>query len=525
MPRRRGRSRSSACARLPPATCSASPNYATGWPAVTRRAAVPGLGCQPGYAVPGHAARRRLISHTRCGTGATTCPARFRSASSSRSRCPTGATARRSPTSLLADLYGDQVDAGGCSARPATSGTAETWWLPSGRAFYSPGRTTTPRPSSTTPGGTSSCRTGFRDPFGRSPTSTLRPLRPAGGADPRPARQPGHGRRARPGRPRSPPTATTTGCWRRGWSATRTATGLRWPSTPSGGWRHRGDGQAGGTTRRHARRLRPGPAARPVVDAYFADPFAHGAELLGQATTRMLYDLDAYRRTAGSRSRAWRGSALARETHVSDLAARPARRGSSARFSYSDGFGREIQHKGQAAPGRSAEDGPDVEQRWIGSGWTVFNNKGQPVRTYEPFFTAIARVRVRPCRRRQLGAFLRPARTGRGHAAPGRTATPRPSSTPGTRTPGTQLTRCCSTRADDPDVRGYAGRYLTALGDTAGRLGDLVCTPHRRRLGAAAQRAAEQTVTHAGTPAGAGSTRSAAPSSRSHITASAETGG
>ena len=41
---------------------------------------------------------RRLIARTRSATGATTCPGRFRSASWSRSRCRTGATARPSPT-------------------------------------------------------------------------------------------------------------------------------------------------------------------------------------------------------------------------------------------------------------------------------------------------------------------------------------------------------------------------------------------------------------------------------------------
>ena len=73
-------------------------------------------------------------------------------------------------------------------------------------------------------------------------------------------------------------------------------------------------------------------------------------------------------------------------------------------FSYSDGFGREIQKKLQAEAGqvplRDANGkillGPDgqpemtanaVRPRWVGSGWTVFNNKGNPVRQYEPFFT------------------------------------------------------------------------------------------------------------------------------------------
>ena len=61
---------------------------------------------------------------------------------------------------------------------------------------------------------------------------------------------------------------------------------------------------------------------------------------------------------------------------------------SSAGSATRDGFGREIQRKSQAAAGPVTEDGPQVRHRWIGSGWTVFNNKGQPVRRYEPFFTA-----------------------------------------------------------------------------------------------------------------------------------------
>jgi hypothetical protein len=31
---------------------------------------------------------------------------------------------------------------------------------------------------------------------------------------------------------------------------------------------------------------------------------------------------------------------------------------------------------------------PDnISSRWVGRGWTVFNNKGKPIRQYEPFFT------------------------------------------------------------------------------------------------------------------------------------------
>lgn len=56
-------------------------------------------------------------------------------------------------------------------------------------------------------------------------------------------------------------------------------------------------------------------------------------------------------------------------------------------FSYSDGFGREIQKKIQAEPGPLVEGGPIASPRWVGSGWTIFNNKGKPVRQYEPFFS------------------------------------------------------------------------------------------------------------------------------------------
>ena len=37
--------------------------------------------------------------------------------------------------------------------------------------------------------------------------------------------------------------------------------------------------------------------------------------------------------------------------------------------------------------GQPALTDQDVAPRWVGSGWTVFNNKGKPVRQFEPFFT------------------------------------------------------------------------------------------------------------------------------------------
>ena len=74
-----------------------------------------------------------------------------------------------------------------------------------------------------------------------------------------------------------------------------------------------------------------------------------------------------------------------------DLAAGTADAESSIGFTYSDGFGREIQRKIQAEPGPLDAWRPDVGPRWVGSGWTIFNNKGKPVRQYEPFFSATQR--------------------------------------------------------------------------------------------------------------------------------------
>jgi len=137
------------------------------------------------------------------------------------------------------------------------------------------------------------------------------------------------------------------------------------------------------------------------VRAFIADPQAEAASLLGKATTRIVYDLDRYRRVGQPPFAA----TLARETHFE-----PARDGETKiqlSFSFSDGFGREIQKKIQAEPGKarkrqhpvalpSGDIAPgklepgdaDVPRRWVGSGRTVFNNKGKPVKQYEPFFSA-----------------------------------------------------------------------------------------------------------------------------------------
>ena len=240
----------------------------------------------------------------------------------------------------------------------------------------------------------------------------------------------------------------------------------------------------------------PDPA---TVAAYFADPFAHSHRLLGQATTRVLYDLDAYRRTRHEPDPRPAGVAvLARETHVSDLA--PGQRTKVQRsFSYSDGFGREIQHKGQAAAGPVTDGGPEVEHRWIGSGWTVFNNKGKPVRTYEPFFTATPEFEF--ARAVGVSAVLFYDPVGRVVA----TLHPDASYDKVTFDPWQQDTWDTGDTVlldprEDPDVAGYMGRYLGGLSEQPGGW----ATWYDRRIGGALgpadQRAAEQAALYAGTP-------------------------
>jgi RHS repeat-associated protein len=123
-----------------------------------------------------------------------------------------------------------------------------------------------------------------------------------------------------------------------------------------------------------------------------ADPHATAPALLLGATTRIVYDLDRFRLTREASPddpAQWQPACtatLARETHVS-APLPPQGLKIQLSFSYSDGFGREIQKKIQAEPGPLVEDGPRIGPRWVASGWTIFNNKGKPVRQYEPFFS------------------------------------------------------------------------------------------------------------------------------------------
>jgi RHS repeat-associated protein len=147
----------------------------------------------------------------------------------------------------------------------------------------------------------------------------------------------------------------------------------------------------------------PDPPEAVVLD-HLENPFADPQSLLGSASTRLLYDLFAYQRTKNDpKPQPAVVCTMARETHASDPLPADGLKIQQS-FEYSDGSGRVLQKKIEAEPGpvpkRDAGGaivlGPDnlpemtpgdFNPRSIGTGWTVFNNKGKPVRRYEPFFS------------------------------------------------------------------------------------------------------------------------------------------
>ncbi|XHX76331.1 MAG: SpvB/TcaC N-terminal domain-containing protein [Stenomitos frigidus ULC029] len=140
------------------------------------------------------------------------------------------------------------------------------------------------------------------------------------------------------------------------------------------------------------------------IDSFLANPLGVAASLLGDATTRIIYDLEQFK----TDRQPVVAATIARETHVSDLVEGTQSK-MQVSFSYSDGFGREVQQKIQAEPGDAPqresnaatpnrpgklilENGKPklalTDPRWVGNGRTIFNNKGKPVKQYEPFFSA-----------------------------------------------------------------------------------------------------------------------------------------
>jgi RHS repeat-associated protein len=138
--------------------------------------------------------------------------------------------------------------------------------------------------------------------------------------------------------------------------------------------------------------------AQSDIDGFInsSNPRTVAPGLLGSATTRIMYDLNRFSETQAANPAdptQWKpifSASIVRETHAGDVA--PGQQSNvQVSFTYSDGLGREIQKKVQAEPGPldlTDHGAPVINPRWVGSGWTILNNKGKPVRQYEPFFSA-----------------------------------------------------------------------------------------------------------------------------------------
>ncbi|MDC3958223.1 hypothetical protein KEG38_30470 [Polyangium jinanense] len=120
---------------------------------------------------------------------------------------------------------------------------------------------------------------------------------------------------------------------------------------------------------------------------------SNDGDTLEDPTTTFEYDLDVWRTTGKPNV----VHAAARERHGDALT--PWQHS----YTYLDGLGREILKKVQAEPGPAPvrdENGGLVKDengavvlataspRWVGTGRVVIDNKGNPVKQYEPFFTA-----------------------------------------------------------------------------------------------------------------------------------------
>ena len=254
-----------------------------------------------------------------------------------------------------------------------------------------------------------------------------------------------------------------------------------------------------------------------------SDPHSQAEALVQKASTRILLDLDTFARSRDNHPddpEQWQPArvvTVARETHANDPQPPWGARFQIA-FAYSDGLGREIQRRIQAEPGRldpGDPTSPVVDPRWVGSGWTVFNNKGLPVRQYEPFFRATHHFEFAAIHGVSPVLFYDPA--GRTIATlhpnhsfeklvfdPWQQTTYDVNDTCAARPaqPGDPLPPQTGDPRTDPDIQGYVRQYFNALPTDPSKPWQ---TWHAQRIGGALgvheQQAAERAAAHADTPA------------------------
>jgi len=114
------------------------------------------------------------------------------------------------------------------------------------------------------------------------------------------------------------------------------------------------------------------PLGMMIATAVMGPAATGGGDTLADPTTRIEYDFLAWETDQAPVS----VHSLIREQHG---AANP---GWIESYAYSDGSGRMVLKKVQAEPDATGA------ARWVGNGRTVFDNKGNPVKTYEPYFAA-----------------------------------------------------------------------------------------------------------------------------------------
>jgi RHS repeat-associated protein len=109
-----------------------------------------------------------------------------------------------------------------------------------------------------------------------------------------------------------------------------------------------------------------------VATAVMGKPGSGEGDTLDKPTQRIEYDLFAWQ----TRKQPPSVHTLAREIHGTD--ATPWQES----YAYCDGFGRELQRKLEAEPGPG-----ETTKRWLGTGRVVYDNKGNPVKQFDPFFS------------------------------------------------------------------------------------------------------------------------------------------
>ena len=128
----------------------------------------------------------------------------------------------------------------------------------------------------------------------------------------------------------------------------------------------------------------PDPLLKDVIPFFTDDLFSEDTARgwLEKATTRFVYylgeKLENDKLTYGHHPAC--ACAILREKHVGQVEEEKSRL--QIAFEYSDGIGQALVTKGQAEP--VSNGGP---KRWLTSGKTILNNKGKPVKQYEPYFS------------------------------------------------------------------------------------------------------------------------------------------